>query len=548
MLDGRMMMVPLSLTHVFDRAKLYFPNTEIVSRRHDRSLHRTTLGSVHDRALRLARVLQDLGVKRGDRVGTLSWNHREHLESYLAIPVIGAVLHTLNLRLHPDELAYIAGHAGDSVVIVDRSLLPLLEGFRDRVPTLKHVIVIDDGTAPNKRAGDLDFETLLAAATEPPTLPAIDENQAAMICYTSGTTGRPKGVVFTHRSCVLHSLVAAMPDVMGLGERDVILPVVPMFHAAAWGLPFTAVMTGSKIVFPGPHLDPASVLDLLERERVTLAAGVPTVWLGLLALLDGDLERGIKHDLSSLRSTIIGGSAVPRAMLVGFAKRHGVEISHLWGMTEMSPLGTIARVRASLGDLDEEQQTNVRLTQGYAVPFVETRHVDEDGKILPWDGVTMGELEVRGPWVARSYLGDEGRDRFTRDGWFKTGDIVTMDADGHVRITDRSKDVVKSGGEWISSVALENALMGHPAIQEAAVFAAEHEKWGERPVAAIVFKAGQHATDDALRAFLAPHFAKIWLPDAFIAVDQVPRTSTGKFQKSTLRTRYGQILVAGERK
>jgi fatty-acyl-CoA synthase len=306
------------------------------------------------------------------------------------------------------------------------------------------------------------------------------------------------------------------------------------------------VLGGARLAFPGPHLDAASVLDLIEREKVTIAAGVPTVWLGLLALLDGDAERGIKHELSSVRTTIIGGSAVPRSMLVGFSQRHGVEISHLWGMTEMNPMGTIARVRASLGPLDDEAKTNVRLTQGFAVPFVETRHVDDEGKVLPWDGETMGELEVRGPYVASSYLGDEGLDKFTRDGWFKTGDIVTIDAYGHVKITDRAKDVVKSGGEWISSVALENALMGHPAIAEAAVFAAVHEKWGERPVAAIVFKPGQHVTDDALRAFLAPHFAKLWLPDAFVAIEQIPRTSTGKFQKSTLRAKYGEMLVRGD--
>jgi fatty-acyl-CoA synthase len=536
-----MMTVPLTITHLLERAARYSPRREIVSRRPDRSLHRTTWREVHDRAGRLAHALARLGVGRGDRVATLAWNHARHLELYLAVPSMGAVLHTLNLRLHPTEIAYIARHAGDKVVVVDETLLPLLAKFIDHVPSIEQVIVMRDTAAPLADKY-LDYEALLAPESTTYAWPALDENDPAMICYTSGTTGNPKGVAYSHRSMVLHTLVACMTDTLGVSESDTVLPVVPMFHANAWGLPFCAAATGAKLVFPGPHLDAASIVDLMANERVTLAAGVPTIWLGILALLDQDPAR---FDLTSVRSMVIGGAAAPPAMIQGFRARHRLEVTHAWGMTETNPLGTVARIKSHLEGSTEEDRLSLRSTQGYAAALVETRHVDDQGNALPWDGVSMGELEVRGPFVASGYIGGEGAEKFTADGWFKTGDVVTLDAEGYVRITDRAKDVVKSGGEWISSVALENALMSHPAVLEAAVFAAKHPRWDERPIAAVVLKPEHTATREALVAHLAPLFPKFWLPDDVIFVAQIPRTSTGKFLKSKLREMYGDRLLAG---
>jgi len=540
MLDGRMMHFPLTIWHLLERSRAYFSKREIVDRRPDGSLFRTTWGDVVRRCARLARALDRLRVQPGARVATLCWNHHEHLEAYLGVPASGRVVHTLNLRLHPTELGYIARHAEDEVVIVDRSLLPLFEKFRAEVPSVRHVVVVPDLPKKEDEKAYVDYESLLAAERDDMEWPLLDENAAAMICYTSGTTGNPKGVVYSHRSTVLHALVACAADTLGVRESDTVLPVVPMFHAAAWGLPYAATAVGAKMVFPGPKLDADSLLDLMARERVTVAAGVPTIWIGILDKIDRE-PKG--WDLSSVRSMIIGGSAAPPAMIDGFAKRHGLTVTHAWGMTETNPLGTIARLKHHQESLDDATQLSFRASQGRAVPFVETRPVDEQGKILPWDGETMGELEVRGPWVASSYWGDEGKDRWTKDGWFKTGDVVTLDAEGFVRICDRSKDVIKSGGEWISSVALENALMAHPAVLEAAVFAAQHEKWAERPVAAIVWKPGQTASLDELRAHLESRFAKFWIPDAFLELQQIPRTSTGKFLKTKLRDDHGDCLT-----
>jgi len=538
MLAGRMMDYPLTLTHFLERARTFHGRAAIVTRNPDRSLTRTTYAELYRRTARLAHALTRLGVRPGDRVATLCWNHARHLELYLGVPAIGAVVHTLNLRLHPTELGYIANHAGDKVVVVDRSLLPLFRQFASEVRCLERVIVIGDNGAVEAADG-FDYEALLAAEPEEYAWPEVDERSAAMICYTSGTTGNPKGVVFSHRSTVLHCMTLCMPDLIGLREADAVLPVVPMFHAAAWGLPYAAVMTGAKIVFPGPHLDPTSLLDLMASERVTLAGGVPTIWLGILALLDQEPKR---WDLGAMRTMVIGGSAAPPALIDGFWQRHGLRVTHAWGMTEMNPLGTLARVKSTL-KLEPEAELSVRASQGFAVPLVDQRHVGEDGKPLPWDGESMGELLVRGPWVASSYLGDEGADRWTADGWFKTGDVVTIDAEGYVRITDRSKDVIKSGGEWISSVALENALMAHPAVLEAAVFAARDRKWDERPLAAVVLKPGQEATREALIAHIEGRFPKFWMPDDVLFVEQIPRTSTGKFLKTKLRELYGEHLL-----
>ncbi|NVJ03712.1 long-chain fatty acid--CoA ligase [Myxococcus sp. AM001] len=538
MLPGRMMDFPLTLSHLLERARTFYPRSEIVSRNPDKSLHRYTYADFHARTCRLANALTRLGVKAGDRVATLSWNHYRHLEVYYGVPCMGAVVHTLNLRLHPNDLGYIARHAEDSVVVVDRSLLPLFEKFKDAVPGIRHVIVVPDtGPAPE---GTLDYEALLAAESPDFDFPHLDENSASMLCYTSGTTGNPKGVLYSHRSTVLHALACCMTDVTGMREADAVMPVVPMFHAAAWGLAFDAVLTGAKLVFPGPHLDPTSLLDLMAAEKVTMAGGVPTIWIGILALLD---QSPNKWDLSSMRSMLIGGSAAPPSLIEGFQQRHGLEVVHAWGMTEMSPVGTMAKLKGPLRHATHEVKSSARASQGFALPFVETRVASDDGTLLPWDGETMGELEVRGPWVAASYFSDEGEDRFTKDGWFKTGDVVTIDSQGYVRICDRSKDVIKSGGEWISSVALENALMAHPAVLEAAVFAGKHPKWDERPLAAVALKEGQHVTKEELTAHLAGHFAKMWLPDDYVFVPQVPRTSTGKFLKTKLREDYGDHLL-----
>ncbi len=543
MLDGRMMDFPLTLTHFVTRARAYFGKEEVVSRRGDRSIHRTTYGAIVARAARLSNALTKLGVGRGDRVATLCWNHALHLEAYCAIPSMGAVLHTLNLRLAAADLAYIAGHAEDQIVIADESLLPLLRQFRAKVPSIRHVIVIREGERAADALADaegfLDYEALIAPEPDDFPYPPLDERTAAILCYTSGTTGRPKGVLYTHRSSVLHSIAIATTDVVGLGQRDTALPVVPLFHANAWGLPYTCLFTGAKLIFPGPHLDAKSILELIAGEKVTVAAGVPTIWLGILHALD---QAPKAYDVSSIRTMLIGGSAAPPAMIDGFKKRHGLEIVHAWGMTEMNPLGTVARVKQHLAGGGDDAILALRATQGYPAVFVETRHTDDTGRTLAWDGTSMGELEVRGPWVASSYFRDEDASRWTSDGWFKTGDVVTIDPEGYIRICDRSKDVIKSGGEWISSVELENALMSHPAVLEAAVFAGVHARWAERPIAAVVVKPGHSVTEEELAKHLEGLVAKWWLPDAYVFVEQVPRTSTGKFLKTKLRELYGHLL------
>jgi fatty-acyl-CoA synthase len=525
--NGLMMDFQLTLPAILRRAETYFPRQEIVTRLADRSFHRYTYADFGRRSRQLAVALRELGLERGDRVATLAWNHHVHHEAYFGIPCAGLVLHTLNLRLHPSDLAYIANHAGDKAIIVDRSLVPLLEQFREQTQ-IEHVFVVEDS-----------YEELLAGA-DPDAYrdPELDENEASAMCYTSGTTGRPKGVLYSHRSTVLHSLVAALIKPLGfaLTERDSFLPVVPMFHAMAWGYPYTCTILGSKLVFPGPHLDPQSLLEDFEQEVVTASAGVPTVWMALLQALDRESDR---FDISALRNMLVGGAAAPRALIAGFKRRHGIQIVHGWGMTETSPLASASDYVGELHDADEERQLDVVAMQGLALPFAELRARADDGSTVPWDGETMGELEVRGPWVAAGYYDTpEQSDRWTDDGWFKTGDIVSFDPLGYMQIKDRSKDVIKSGGEWISSVELENALMGHPAVAEAAVIAIPDPKWDERPLAAVVLREGAAATPEELREFLAPQFAKWWLPDRFEFVDEIPKTAVGKFRKTALREQF----------
>lgn len=531
-MQSTMMQVPLNLTHFLERAGKLFGSVEIVSRMPDKSLHRSSYGEFYRRSRLLAEALQKAGLKKGDRVATLMWNHYAHFEAYFGVIASGGVMHTLNLRLAPDDIGFIANHAEDRFIIVDDVLLPLLEQFKAQTKIEKVIVV--PLTGKPVPAGYVDYEAFLKTATGDWDYPEMHEDDPIAMCYTSGTTGRPKGVVYSHRSQVLHTLVQVIPDSIGISGRDVILPIVPMFHANAWGVPYAAAMLGTKLVFPGPHLHPDDLLPLLEGEKVTISCGVPTIWLGMVQILEK--HPGRWKFQSGLRLTV-GGSAVPESLIRAYAKQ-GIEIIQGWGMTETSPLATIAKVTQTQGEVSEDERFATHATQGYPLPLVDLRILGDEGE-QPWDGKAVGEIQVHGPWITGSYHNlPASQDSFTEDGWLRTGDVAAVNPLGFVKITDRTKDLIKSGGEWISSVDLENAIMGHPAVAEAAVIAVPHPKWAERPLAVIVFKKDAKATTEDLKQYLSGKFAKWAVPDAYAFVDAIPRTSTGKFLKTRLREQF----------
>ena len=524
---------PLTLQHVLGRMRTVYGGSEVVTLTSaEGDVERATYAEVCARVDRLANALRSrLGVSEGDRVATFAWNSQRHLEVYLATPCIGAVLHTLNLRLFEEQLTYIANHAQDKVVFVDDSVVPLLEKVAPTFETVEHYVVMGDGDC-GSLPGAIRYEELIADQPSEFDYPSLDDRMAAGLCYTSGTTGNPKGVLYSHRSQILHSFGTCLADAMGLQESDRVLPIVPMFHANSWGIPYAAGLTGCDLVMPGRFLQAQPLAGLIVSERVTVSAAVPTIWMDLLRFVDSTPD----VDLSSLRTVICGGAAVPLSLMQQFEERHGVRIIQAWGMTEMSPLGTVARPPGDV-DSDSDEQWRYRDRAGRLMPLVEARLVADGGSEVPWDGESTGELQVRGPWIASAYYEDaSGADKFD-DGWLRTGDIASIDSRGFVRITDRSKDVIKSGGEWISSVELEGELMAHPSVAEAAVIARPDERWTERPLACVVLAEGESVAPAELCSHLRSRVAKWWVPEEFAFIDEVPKTSVGKFDKKVLRKR-----------
>jgi len=529
---GTMMDFPLVLPALLERAGRLFKDMEIVYRKPDKTEVRSNYTVFYRRTRRLAEAITRLGLERGDRVASMMWSHMGHLEAFFGVPCAGGILHCLNLRLHPQELAKIVNHAEDRFLIVDDVLLPLYEKFREEVK-FEQVIVVPYGFA-SVPEGFLDYEALIEEASDQFQYPELDENEGAALCFTSGTTGFSQGVLYTHRSLLLHSMAEAMVDTLALSHQDTIMPIAPMFHANAWGVPHTAVLTGSKLVLMGPNVDPQSILDTIVTERVTMANAVPTVWISVLEMLEKNPGR---WKFAKPVRVVCGGTAPP-VELIRKLEGYDIHMLHLWGMTETSPMATTGRLKARMKDWPEEKKFEIRGKQGWPVPFIDIRVMRPEGE-APWDGETPGEVEIRGPWVAGQYFrAPDQAYKWTSDGWFRTGDVGTIDEDGIMKVVDRAKDLVKSGGEWISSVDLENALMGHPAVREACVVGVPHPKWQERPLAAVVLKEGAKASGHELRAFLSASFAKWQLPDAFVFVDAIPRTSVGKFKKIALREQF----------
>ncbi|MGF6541092.1 acyl-CoA synthetase (AMP-forming)/AMP-acid ligase II [Paraburkholderia youngii] len=536
-MTGRMMSTPLLISSIIRRAARYNGGVEIVSRSSDGDIHRYTYRECELRARKLAQALEALDVRQGDRIGTLAWNSYRHLELYYAVPGAGAICHTINPRLFPEQIVHIVNDAEDTYVCFDAQFLPLVEEIGGRCPGVKAWIMMagrEDMPADSK-VSLLCYEELIGAQDGNYEWPVLDENLASGLCYTSGTTGNPKGVLYSHRSTVLHTYASALPDSLSCSASEVIMPVVPMFHVNAWGLPYSAPLVGAKLVLPGSRLDGASLYELLEREKITFSAGVPTVWLGLL-----EYVRSNNLAFSTFRRTGIGGSAVSRSMIRAF-KGLGVDVLHGWGMTETSPLGTSCTLRGQHAALSESEQEKVLEKQGPVIAGIEIKIEDGDGHELPWDGKAAGDLFVRGPWVIDSYYGNNTSP--LQDGWFPTGDVATIDADGYMQITDRSKDVVKSGGEWISSIDIENIAAAHPAVHMAACIAVRHPKWGERPLLVAVKKAGANVSRDELLQFFEGKVAKWWVPDDVVFVDAMPMTATGKFQKAALREQFKEYRL-----
>jgi 3-(methylthio)propionyl---CoA ligase len=542
-MNGLMMNVPLMVSSLIRHADRFHGDTEIVSRTVEGPIHRYTYSDAHVRARRLARALQRLGVRAGDRIGTLAWNGFRHFELYYAISGMGAITHTMNPRLFHEQLEYIVNHAQDAYVFFDLSFAALVERLAPVARSVKAWIALTDRAhmPPAAPPNWLCYEELVAAERDDYEWPEFDENTACGLCYTSGTTGHPKGVLFSHRSTLLHALSCALPDAKNYSARSVVLPIVPMFHVNAWGIPYSAPLVGAKLVFPGAALDGKSLYELFESEGVTSSAGVPTVWLGMINYMK---QNGLRF--STLETTTIGGSACPAAMMQTLRDDFRVRVMHGWGMTEMSPVGTIGMPKPRQMKLPPDEQFKVLLKQGRPLYGVDMKIVDAEGKELPRDGQSAGNLLVRGPWVARAYYGDEGGDPLTADGWFATGDMGTLDADGYLQITDRSKDVIKSGGEWISSIDLENIAYGHPAVMEAAVIGVRHPKWDERPLLIIVKKADAQLTREAMLDFYAGKTASWMIPDDVVFVDELPHTATGKLSKRTLRDRFRDYRLPAE--
>ena len=536
-----MMNVPLTVGSLLERAEKFFPKKEVISRTLS-GIHRLTYREIGERTRKLASALEKLGIKKGDRVGTFAWNHHRHLEIYFAAPGMGTVLHTINIRLSAEHISYIINHAEDKVIFVDEDLLPLIERVKNQLKTVEaFIIMTDKDDLPSTSLENVYHYEKLIEQASPDYLfvKDIDENEAAGMCYTSATTGKPKGVVYSHRAIVLHSFAFGLADTAALSENDICMPVVPMFHANAWGMPFAATWFGTTQVLPGPQFTPKLLAELIEKEKVTLTAGVPTIWLGLL----NELEKG-EYDTSSLRSIICGGSAAPRGMIKAFESKYQIPFLHAYGMTETTPLATVSRLKSYQSNLDDEAILDIRSKQGLLVPGLEMKVIAANGEVN-WDGKEMGELLLRGPWIADEYYKDERSSEAFHDGWLHTGDVATVDEEGMIKLVDRTKDLIKSGGEWISSVDLENALMAHESVFEASVVAVPHKEWQERPVACVVLKEGfqELISKEELLEFIAPQFAKWWLPDDIVFMKDIPKTSVGKFLKQALREQLKDHLV-----